>query len=301
MPLTIRPATIADAYTVYQIYDIANFDLSKRRNVTGFTGSYDPQAMAKQWECYRPLFEHLARTAEQFWIAENDGRALGYSRSILRDGLRQFTELFVLPDNQAAGVGRELMARAFPKPRARHSLLITTLDTRGQALYLKAGVYPRFPAAYFSRRPEARKVPTDLVFQPASATPETLEAIAAIDLAVLGHRRDVDHAWLLTDRQGYLYRRAGQVVGYGYQGPYNGPFALLNGSDYPAVLAHAETAAAQRGEAAFGVDTPLINRAAVDYLLTRGFQLDPHFSFVMMDEPMGKFEDYLFTSPPFLL
>lgn len=301
MPCTIRPATIADSYTVYQILGIASFDLSRRRNVIGFTGDYDPQAMAKLWERHRPLFEHLARTAEQFWIAEADGRALGYSRSILRDGLRQLTELFVLPDKQSAGVGRELMARAFPQPRARHSLLITTLDTRGQALYLKAGVYPRFPAAYFSRRPEARQVPTDLVFQPASATPEALEAIAAIDLAVLGHRRDVDHEWLQTDRQGYLYQRAGQVVGYGYLGFNNGPFALLNGSDYPAVLAHAETAAAQRGEAEFAVDIPLINRAAVDHLLACGFQLDPHFSFVMMDEPLGKFENYLFTSPPFLL
>lgn len=301
MPITFRPATIADSYTVYQIYDIANFDLSRRRKVTGFTGDYDPQVMAKLWERYRPLFEHLARTAEQFWIVEDDGRALGYGRSILRDGLRQFTELFVLPGEQSAGVGRQLMARVFPQTGARHSLFIVTLDTRGLALHLKAKIYPRFPAAYFSRKPEAREVHTDLVLQPASATPETIEAIAAIDLAVLGHRRDVDHEWLLTDRQGYLYRRAGRVVGYGYLGFYNGPFALLNESDYPAVLAHAETAAARRGEADFGVDAPLINHAAVDYLLARGFQLDPHFSFVMMNEPIGKFENYLFTSPPFLL
>jgi len=126
------------------------------------------------------------------------------------------------------------------------------------------------------------------------------ESLARLDLAVLGHRRDVDHIWLLTQRQGYFYQRDGQPVGYGYVGSSNGPFALLNGADFPAVLAHVESQAAASGHT-FGVEVPLINRAAIDYLLSRGCQLEAFFAFFMSDVPLGRFENYLFTSPPFFM
>src|SRR6202011_6158040 len=86
-----------------------------------------------------------------------------------------------------------------------------------------------------------------------------LPALRAIDRQVLGHTRDEDHVWLATTRSGYLYRRNGQVVGYGYMGDNNSPFALLDAADYPAVLAHAEAQAAVRGEFETGFEVPLIN------------------------------------------
>jgi hypothetical protein len=45
----------------------------------------------------------------------------------------------------------------------------------------------------------------------------------------------------------------------------------------------------------------MINRAAIDYLLGRGFQLDGFFPFTMTDVPFGKFENYILTNPPFIL
>ena len=111
---------------------------------------------------------------------------------------------------------------------------------------------------------------------------------------------DADHAWLLGERAGYLYRRGGRVVGYGYLGPSAGPFALLDPRDYLAVLAHAEAEAAHR-DADFGVEVPLVNRAALDFLLGRGFRMDSFFALFMADVPFGRFDRYLFTSPPFFL
>jgi GNAT superfamily N-acetyltransferase len=286
---------------VYDVFLASIIDLSQRLNVMGITNGSDPAVMAQLRARRRPLFDHLARTAEHFWIAEQAGQAVGYARSILREGVRELTEFFVLPGLQSAGVGRELLARAFPAEGARHRLIIATLDTRAQARYLKAGVYPRFSTTYVSRSPEARTWNSDLLIESMPATAETLTALGAIDRLVLGHRRDVEHEWLLMEREGYVYRRGGAVVGYGYLGVNPGPFALLAADDYPTVLAHAETQAAQRGAKEFGVEVPLINRAAVDYLLARGFQLDPFFTVVMMDKPVGKFENYLFTSPPFFV
>ncbi|MGH2520893.1 MAG: GNAT family N-acetyltransferase [Anaerolineales bacterium] len=298
--ITFRPGTLDDSYTAFQIFEYSVLDLSQRLGVMAITGGGDPAVLEKLWESRRPLFEHLGRTAEHFWIAEAGGQAIGYARSILRDGVRELTEFFVLPSHQSGGVGRELLARAFPREGAEHRTIIATSDSRALARYLKTGVYARFPIYSFSRTPEAAPVATDLSIEPVSAAPEILETLAVLDAAVLGHRRDVDHAFLLEERQGYVYYRGRRPVGYGYVGFRSGPFALLNEEDFPAVLAHAETQVAARGSE-FGVEVPLINRAAVNYLLARGYRMDTFFTFFMSDAPLGKFENYLFTSPPFFM
>ena len=109
-----------------------------------------------------------------------------------------------------------------------------------------------------------------------------------------------DHAFLLTARRGYLYRRDGRLAGYGYLGALNGPFALLDARDFPAVLAHAEREAAARGDE-FGVGVPLVNQVAVDYLLARGCRLNPFFLFAMSDAPFAHLDRYLFTRPPLFM
>jgi hypothetical protein len=251
------------------------------------------------WEERRSLYEHLARTAEHFWLAERDGQLVGFSRSVLRGGVRELTELFVLPGEQSSGLGRELLARSFAADGANHRSVIASADFRAQALYLKTGVYPRFPIYYFGRAPESVRVIADLSFEPITASPENLKTLGELDETLLGHRRDVDHAWFSTDRQGYFYHRDGQPVGYGYLGVRNGPFALLDANDFPAVLAHAESQAAAKGRDEFGVEVPMVNQAAVDHLLARGFRIDSFMALLMNDAPFGKFENYIFTSPPF--
>ncbi len=111
------------------------------------------------------------------------------------------------------------------------------------------------------------EVPTDLEIQSLSSGDETLAILASIDQAVLGYRRDEDHAWLLSDRQGYLYHRSGNPSGMGMWATAMDRSPCWTPADFPAVLAHAETQAAQAGYPVFGVETPMINRQAVDYLL----------------------------------
>jgi GNAT superfamily N-acetyltransferase len=300
MALTIRPGTATDSFLAFEIFREAVMDLGQRQGVVAVTGGGDPGFVDELWEHRRPLFEHLAASAEHFWLAEAGGQPVGYARSILRDGMRELTELFVRPDGQSAGVGRQLLARAFPLAGASRRVIVATTDVRALVRYLKSGVYARFPIYNFSRRPRALAVPGALCSQPLSGSAEELQAIQEIDRAVLGHTRDVDHAWLLSQRRGFLYRSADRLVGYGYVAEDAGPFALLDPAWFPAVLAHAEREAARLAEH-FYLEIPLINRRAVDYLLREGYHMSAFTALFLSDEPFGRFENYIFTSPPFFL
>jgi GNAT superfamily N-acetyltransferase len=300
-PLTFRPGSVADSYAVFRVFEETLADLNRRFGSTTPTSWQDPEALERMWVERRSLYEHLAQTSERFWVAEQDDRIVGFSRTILQDGVRELTELFVLPGVQSGGVGRELLARAFPTKKTKHRSVISSADVRAQALYIKAGIYPRFPIYYFGRKPEAVSVTTDLVFEPISASPENLEILASLDRSLLEYRRDVTHAWLLGDRQGYVYYQDDLPVGYGYVGARNGPFALIDDRDFPVVLAHAESEAAKDGRGEFGLEIPMINHAAVDYLLGRGFHMDSFMAISMSDVPFGRFENYIVSSPPFFL
>lgn len=299
--INFRPGTATDSYAVFTVFEETLADLVRRYGSTEPTSWQDPAALAQMWQQRRSLYDHLARTAAHFWVAERAGQVIGFARSILRDEVLELTELFVRPGEQSAGVGRDLLAHAFPAGENKRRVIIASLDMRAQARYIKSGVYPHFPIYYFWRVPEITTVPTDLVIEPITASPEHLAILAALDQTVLGHRRDTDHTWLLTERQGFLYYRDGQPVGYGYAGLRSGPFAVLPPNDFPAVLAHAESQAAIAGHDHFGLEVPMVNRTAAAYLLARSFQMDGFMAVLMSDAPFGRFEQYILTSPPFFL
>lgn len=245
------------------------------------------------------MFEFLATQAAQFWVAEAAGEILAYARSIEHDGLQELTEFFVLPGQQSAGVGRELLARAFPQTAARYRTIIATLDERALSRYLRAGVYGRFPIKYFYRKAEKVEVKTDLAIEPLHLEFH-LEDLNRIDRKTLMHARGALHQWVASTRPGFVYRRSGEVVGYGYVGSSAGPFALLNESDFPAVLAHAEGLRAE-ADGDFGVEVPLINQKAIQYLMARHYQIDSFTALFMSNEPFGRFENYLCFSPIFFM
>jgi hypothetical protein len=299
--ITFRPGTIADSEAVFWIFHDTVMDLGRRTGTMPISGGSDPQVLEGLWEARRSLYEHLARTADQFWIAERAGQPCGYARTVLRDGVRELTEFFVLPAAQSGGLGRELLARAFAPEGAAHRSVVATTDVRALARYMQAGMTTRFPIFYFTGAPERVPAPADLTVEPIDPAAAPLDTLAQIDHAVIGYRRSVDHAWLAGERQGFVYRRGGEVVGYGYVGRSSGPFALLDPADTPAVLAHAERTAAERGDAPFGLDVPAVNRAAVTYLQARGYRIDPFLTFYLSDEPLDAFDRYICTTPTFFI
>jgi len=163
-------------------------------------------------------------------------------------------------------------------------------------------VYPFMTEFYFERAPEPQTFETDLVIELAEASPASFDDLGRIDLSILGFRRDVDHQFLTSDRKLYLYKRSGQVVGYGYiHRDLYGPFALLEKEDFPAILAHAENEAHKMGASIVGFEVPTINSSAISHLLNRGYRLEGFLGSIMSEKPFGKFENYLLTSPPYFL
>lgn len=299
MKPTLRPGTPADSPTLFQVFVAAFADLNQRLNLeTAFT---QPAFVEQFWQRTALLWDHLAHTESRFFVAERNGQIIGYARSIDRNGVRQLTEFFVHPHSQSAGVGRELLALAFPADDIGRKLIIASSDSRAQSLYLKSGVSPRFHIQYFYKKPEQVYLANDLSIASPADTPESQAALDRIDRAVLGFTRSQEHTFLLADRACNLVYRGGEVVGYAYMGKSTGPIALLDPGDFPAVLAYAENAGAERGDRNLGIQVPMINRAAVDYLLERGFRMDPLPSHFMSNEPLGNLEQYICTSPPFFI
>jgi len=294
-----RRGTAADSRLVYDIFETTIDDLARRTGGNANSTADDPEA----WQVRQPLFEHLAATGDEWWIAEDETSRLpiGYARSIVRDGVRELTEFFVLPTAQARGVGRELLSRAFPAD-VGHRAIVSTIDPRAIARYLGTGLSARASIAGFEAAPRPISIDSDLERSPIEPGSLPLDALGDIDRAILGFRRDVDHRWLATQRRGWIYRRAGAAVGYAYHPSrplWGGPYATLDARDLPRVLADAESAAATAGHASVSFDLPLVARSGIDHLLARGFRIDPFVMLYFTDGPIEGLDRYVLTSPPF--
>jgi len=297
--ITYRAGSAADSRILFEIFEAAIDDLGVRMQASANSTGGDPAA----WERRRPLFEHLARSGDRLWLAEAEGRPIGYARSILRDGVRELTECFVVPGLQSSGVGRELLERAFPADGARHRTLIATFDVRAIARYARCGLDGRSPIFGLSRAPEAVSVVSDLQAEPLVTDEATLSRLAVIDRAILGYRRDVDHRWFAEQRRGLVYRRGADIVAYGYLpvvAGWSGPCAALDAADLPRLLADAETEAHRVGHDEIAFDVALVNRAALGHLLGRGYQLQSFPMIFFADGDLGQLDRYVFFSPLFL-
>jgi GNAT superfamily N-acetyltransferase len=301
--IRFRPATPDDDYNLFLILEHAIAELVRSLGELEPTSIANPDALAKMWEERRSLYAHLGHTAVYAWVAEQDGKPVGYARSVAHEHLLELTELFVMPELQSRGIGRELLARAFPQDDHEYRMIIASPDLRALSRYIRGGVYPRFGIYYTYREPRDEPLhdaasATGLRIEQA-ADDGALEHLAAVDLELFGLRRDADHRWLASDRTRILYFRAGVCVGYGYTGRRNGPFALLHPEDAAVVLAHAESLAAQAGHEHFGLEVPTVNHAALAHLLQRGFHLDRFYATLLTNKPWGRFDGYIVTSPPF--
>lgn len=298
----IRLDTLEDNFAAFEVYSFAIHALCQQIGVVPMTAAPPTDAaILEEWQRDESIYQHLLETAESFWVAEQNGRLVGFARTNMNDGVRELTEFFVRPKTQGAGIGQRLLEKAFPEAGTRRRCIIATIDPSAQALYLKQGVVPAFPLYSFGRQPETISIETDLEIVPAGLALDTLAAMTEIDAQVVGFERQANHRWLLTNRQAFIYLRHGSPVGYGYVGRDNGPFALLETTDFPAVLAHAESEAVRQKRPSCNFIVPLINQTAVHYLLDRRFRMQQFFCQVMIDRPFGAFEQYIAPSPMYFI
>jgi GNAT superfamily N-acetyltransferase len=295
---SIRRATPNDAEACHEVMWTAVTDLGTRRG-TPLVGS-----AAEWWASGESLQRFLADRAAEWWVAEEDSRIVGYGRSIERAGLFELTEFFVLPTAQSKGVGRALLANSFPSRRGLIRSIIATTDERALGRYYAAGTIPRFPILTLSRAPRSEEGRRGLTPRPLGIdNASELRALREIELATLESARgEAEIRWLLDDREGFLYTRGDEPIGFAFVGNHGvGPIAALEPADLPDILLHVEDRATNLGLHQIEFQLPAPNEVAARHLLSRGFRIDPWVNLLMSDRPFGRFDRVMGFGPPLFL
>lgn len=295
----LRRGTPDDTRPAFDVFLPAVRDLTAR---LGTPWEPDPE---KLWRELTPMMEYLAAHAAEWWVAEDrdSGEMIGYARSVERGGLFELSEFFVHPDRQSAGVGGALLARAFPEGRGEVRAIIATTDVRAQARYYRAGTVARFPIVSMSGPPTADGHPrADPQVEVVRLDDAGIPALIEIESAVLEFHRGDEFRWLLEQREGYLYRRAGTPLGFAFISSNGmGPMAALTPEDQLPILAHVEARSAALGMKELSLEVPMVNEVAMRHLLGRGFRLDAFLTLLMSSRPFGQFDRFISFAPPFVL
>ncbi len=287
-----------DQFAVFSVFRTSLFGLLKELQMVDDLPT--PQEIQKLYPYYESFSNHIFNTCDQFWVAELDGEVVGYARSIVRDEVRQLTEFFVLPEFQSHGVGRQLLEKTFPDEGLQNRVICASSDTRALGRYLKTGLRSQFTKYEWSRKPEIVPFETDLLIQTIADTPKNILILNDLDRALIGYTRAIDHHWLLKARHGHFYLRNNEVVGYSYFGNRAGPIAMRDNADFAVALAHLETEMTKTVDDVYNkiiLCIPMINHAALDYVLNRGYHTDPFFEHFLAEQPLGHYENYVFIDP----
>jgi GNAT superfamily N-acetyltransferase len=90
-----------------------------------------------------PFLAHQLESGHMY-VAEQEGRVVGFISLLSRDGVCYIAEFFVRPDCQSANIGQTLLNRVL----SQHGPTICTfssLDFRALSLYVRAGLRPLWP------------------------------------------------------------------------------------------------------------------------------------------------------------
>jgi GNAT superfamily N-acetyltransferase len=273
------------------------------------------------------LFTHLQSTdPERFIVATEPGpdpdgapadRLVAFAAAVSRERIWYLSMLFVLPEHQGRGVGRELLARVLPAdPQTARATATDSAQPISNALYATYGIVPRMPLfnlSGLSERPEAfGALPSGVVpvafdtiagGSPSGPGHGTLvEAVDALDRELIGASHPMDHRFLRTEsRSGWLYHGPdGSPLGYGYASEAGrlGPVAVRDDRLLAPILGHLTSEVKPRGAFATWIGGAA-DRAMVA-ALGAGFRLDRFPVLVCWDRPFADFARYLPISPGLL-
>ena len=295
---TIRPVVEGDMRAAFAVFRRSLMPYLHRLGVVDSPEVTDEQLDAL-WVPRSVWIEHLWRTAAENWVAEDaGGELIGWALSSQRGDVLELCLFFVLPAAQSKGVGRALLEKAFPLGRSPHRSIVATQDPRAMSRYLRSGVRFITSIVDFEAPPRAVSVETDLSFERLDVgLPSSIALIGSVEEQLTGHRRDIDIALLLSQRPAWIARRGGVAVGFafGVTDELTGPIGALDPGDIPALLALVENHAAEIGAKNVYFSTPLANHTAVEWLLGRGYTIDPFVASFLADTDWLKVDRWIHT------
>ncbi len=100
MRIHYRAITPAASRTLFAVSERAIGDFARRQGYA-WDQSADDSAL---WSRRQPLYDYLAATADLGWLAEDEnGRVIGYARSIAHSGVRELTEFLCCRSSSPPG------------------------------------------------------------------------------------------------------------------------------------------------------------------------------------------------------
>lgn len=237
------------------------------------------------WPVMAPLFRHELTTGEM-WVAEGLTGLVGFAALMLRGGVAFLGELFVSPEVQSRGVGRALLHQVL-EARAGAYCTMSSGDARAMALYIDAGMTPRWPHFLLTASAiDERHLPGADVT--AAAAPAGDPEFVAYDARVGGRHRPQDHDYWQRELRAtpLWFKRAGAVCGYGYvwkragdaarpEAAGVGPLGALSAADASACAGAAVRWTREAGGAPSSVIYVAVpgQHGALPSLLRAGFQI----------------------------
>lgn len=157
-------------------------------------------------------------------VAEDEtGRLIGFGATLgwggPREPLTYLSDLFIAQDVQSQGIGQAIL-RELPLSEGPRCVNASA-DPRASALYIRWGMYPRWPSYGLLidplRNANSLRALPGADIEIAEAHPDDPE-LAAWDVRSFGYARPDDLAWLRATRgaQPFWFRRAGKTIGYGF-------------------------------------------------------------------------------------
>lgn len=273
--MATRPARLEDLPELHGIFERAVGELYGRHR-------FRPPEVSRS--AFVGLHAHmLEHDAERFWVAEAEGKPIGFGASIVRDDVWFLSALFVEPDRQASGIGKELLRLAWPSEEAGVRRRLTILDSFqpvSTGLYSHAGLLPVTPVLNLGGVPTAADRPE---LEPSEPVADDL---LALDRAAYGFDRARDHAFWGQEAQLTLWRRDDEPVAYSYRWPSGrvGPVAGRTAEDAGVGLT-AELSQAAAEQASLIV--PGTAREALSASLAAGLRYTDPPGLLLSTEPAG--------------
>lgn len=299
MPI-VRPACAKDLERAGELVVGSMNDLSQRHG-------FGPMAVVRP-----PIFSmfSLGDDPDGLWVAEEAGDILGFAFSWVCDHLWFLAQLFVSPDQQGKGIGQELLRRALEHAEARkaatRALITFTFNSASQGLYIRNGLFPRFPIYNFNVTREsligALQAPPLRCVRLKDVASD-LHHLDQIDARALGVSRGKHHRFLISDSatKGVLLYAKDQCVGYAYVSAegHIGPLAVTRLTSLGDAFVTALSLAAESGSSQVSAFIPATCEAALSTAVILGMRISIPM-LLMSTRDFGNWEMYLPRNPGFM-
>jgi GNAT superfamily N-acetyltransferase len=158
---------------------------------------------------------HVFHTG-RIYVAEVDGKVIGFGGAVSRGNQDILTDLFVQPGAQSSGLGKALLDHVLPPAAGRVRSTFSSSDHRAHSLYTRHGLRPLWPHYCLAMRGmQARRWPDQDVAM-VETSPHDPELLRW-DAGLSGSERRLDFEYWARDQRAAMFwlERAGRRVGYG--------------------------------------------------------------------------------------